>query len=250
VPTLICDLDGVVWLARRAIPGAPEAIASLRQGGWRVLFVTNNSFAPRAEVEGWLQDIGVPAVGDVRTSAMAAAQLLRHGERVLAIAGPGVREAVAGAGATVVDDGPADAVVVGFHRDFTYESLRRATSAVFGGARLIGTNDDPTYPTPEGPIPGGGALLAAVETASGVAPIVAGKPNEPMVELVRRDLAGDEGNLVVGDRPSTDGRFARALGVPFALVLSGVTRPGEAVDPAPELRARDLAELAAQLLTS
>jgi HAD superfamily hydrolase (TIGR01450 family) len=250
VPTLICDLDGVVWLARRAIPGAPEAIARMREGGWRVLFVTNNSFAPPAEVEGWLEEIGVPAAGDVRTSAMAAAQLLRPGERVLAIAGPGVREAVAIAGAHVVDDGPADAVVVGFDRDFAYEALRRATSAVFGGARLIGTNDDPTYPTPDGPIPGGGAILAAVSTASGVAAVVAGKPNEPMVELVRRDLAGGERALVVGDRPSTDGRFARALGVPFALVLSGVTRPGEAVDPAPDVQARDLAELGALLLES
>jgi HAD superfamily hydrolase (TIGR01450 family) len=250
MPTLICDVDGVVWLARRAIPGAPEAIARLRAGGWRILFVTNNSFSPAAEVEGWLADIGVPAPGDVRTSAMAAAQLLSPGERIVALAGPGVRESAVAAGAALVDEGPADAVIVGFHQDFTYDSLRRATSAVLGGARLIGTNDDPTYPTPDGPIPGGGAILAAVATASGAAPTVAGKPNPPMADLVRADLPpGDDPTVVVGDRPSTDGRFARTLGVPFALVLSGVTHAGETFDPAPEMVAADLAALADRLLT-
>jgi 4-nitrophenyl phosphatase len=181
---------------------------------------------------------------------MAAARLLSRGERIVALAGPGVHEAVAAAGATVVEEGPADAVIVGFHRDFTYDSLRRATSAVLGGARLIGTNDDPTYPTPDGPIPGGGAILAAVATASGAAPIVAGKPYQPMADLVQADLPpGDDRTVVVGDRPSTDGRFARTLGVPFALVLSGVTRAGEAVDPSPEIVSADLGALADRLLT-
>jgi HAD superfamily hydrolase (TIGR01450 family) len=248
MPTLICDLDGVVWLARQAIPGAPQAISRFRANGWRVLFVTNNSFAPSSDVEAWLAHIGIPAAGDVRTSAMAAARLLARGERIVVLAGPGVREAVAAAGATVVDAAPADAVVVGFHRHFTYDSLSRATSAVLGGARLIGTNDDPTYPTPDGPIPGGGAILAAVATASGAVPIVAGKPNQPMADLVHEDLPGGDHAVVVGDRPSTDGCFARTLGVPFALVLSGVTRAGEAVDPVPEMIATDLAALGDQVL--
>jgi len=102
MPTLICDLDGVVWLARQAIPGAPQAISRFRANGWRVLFVTNNSFAPSSDVEAWLAHIGIPAAGDVRTSAMAAARLLARGERIVVLAGPGVREAVAAAGATVV----------------------------------------------------------------------------------------------------------------------------------------------------
>jgi HAD superfamily hydrolase (TIGR01450 family) len=249
MPTLICDLDGVVWLARRAIAGAPEAITRLREAAWRVLFVTNNSFAPARMVEEWLGEIGVPAEGDVRTSAMAAAGLLQPGERVLPLAGPGVHEAVVAAGGELVHDAPADTVMVGYHRDFDYDGLQRASAAVIGGARLIGTNDDPTYPTPEGPIPGGGAILAAVATASGVAPIVAGKPNAPMVELIRADLPGDDRAVVVGDRASTDGRFARALGVPFALVLTGVTGASEQVDPAPDLIAADLAALTEQLAT-
>jgi len=113
------------------------------------------------------------------------------------------------------------------------------------GARLIGTNDDATYPTPEGPIPGGGAILAAVATASGVEPAIAGKPHAPMVELVRRRLGADlDGSTVVGDRPSTDGRLATALGVRFALVLSGVTKEGDLpVDPEPTQVVADLSSL-------
>ncbi len=98
---------------------------------------------------------------------MAAARLVAEGERVLVVGGPGIVQAVGAGRATVVEEGPADAVVVGFTRDFDFAALHRAQSAILGGARLIGTNDDATYPTPDGPIPGGGALLAAVAKASG-----------------------------------------------------------------------------------
>ena len=237
------DLDGVLWLAHEPIPGAAEAVAALRAGGEQVLFCTNNSSEPVAAVEAKLENLGVPARGDVLTSAMAVAGRVRAGERVLVCAGPGVAEAVEGRGATAVREGDADAVVVGFHLDFDYGRLRAAATAVRRGARLLATNDDPTYPTPLGPIPGGGAILAAVERASGTAAEVAGKPHQPMVDLVLERL-GSRG-VVVGDRPDTDGLFARALGFRFALVLSGVTRPGDPVDPAPDEVARDLAALVA-----
>ncbi|HEX3946457.1 MAG TPA: HAD hydrolase-like protein, partial [Acidimicrobiales bacterium] len=112
-------------------------------------------------------------------------------------------------------------VVVGWTRRFDFDGLTAAARAVHGGARLVGTNDDPTHPTPDGLIPGGGSLLAAVATASGATPVVAGKPHQPMADLIGQ-RAGDL-VAVVGDRPSTDGQLARRLGVPFALVLSGVT---------------------------
>ena len=240
------DLDGVVWLAEDPIPGAREAVARLRATGEPVVFVTNNSSQPVGVVEAKLARHGIPAVGDVITSAMAAAALIEAGERVLVCAGPGVDEAVRSRGATPVAEGDADAVMVGFHRDFDYERLRIAATAVRRGARLLATNDDATYPTPAGPIPGGGAILAAVVTATGVSPIVAGKPNAPMADLVRARL-GDEG-VMVGDRPDTDGRFARVLGYRFALVHSGVTLAHEVVDPVPDLVAADLAALVGQLL--
>jgi 4-nitrophenyl phosphatase len=240
------DLDGVVWLAEQPIAGAAEAVARLRAAAEDVVFVTNNSSQPVGEVEAKLAAQGIPPLGGVITSAMAAADLVEPGERVLVCAGPGVVEALERRGATAVRDGDADAVLVGFHRDFDYERLRIAARAVRRGARLLATNDDSSYPTPDGPIPGGGAILAAVAAATGATPTVAGKPNPPMAELVRRRL-GDRG-VMVGDRPDTDGRFARALGYRFALVHTGVTPAGVAVDPEPDLVAADLLGLVDALL--
>ena len=233
VPVL-CDLDGVVWLAHRPIAGSAEAVAALRSRGHRVLFVTNNSSATVAEQERALSAVGVPADGDVVTSALAGARLVEAGERVLVCGGPGVEEAIGARGAIsvphdVADSSPIDAVMVGFHRHFDYEIMRRAAGAVRRGARLIATNDDATYPTPDGPIPGGGSIVAAIATAAGVDPVIAGKPHTAMAMVVRDLLGGLPADAVmVGDRPSTDGLFARTLGCRYALVRSGVTPVGAA----------------------
>lgn len=233
------DLDGVVWLAEQPIPGAAEAVARLREHT-EILFVTNNSSQPLGHYEQALERIGIPAEGHVVSSAVGAASLVAPGERALLCAGPGVEEALRDRGAEVVRTGDADVVVVGFHRDFDYERMRIASTAVRRGARLLATNDDTTYPTPEGPIPGGGAILASIVTASGVRPTIAGKPHEPMAAVVR-DRLGPEG-VVVGDRPETDGLFARTLGYRFLLVLSGVTGPADLpVEPRPDGVASDLA---------
>jgi HAD superfamily hydrolase (TIGR01450 family) len=239
----ILDLDGVIWLAGEAIPGAADAVGRLRADGERVCFVTNNSSQRIGDQESKLASFGIPAEGDVLTSAMAAALLLEPGQTALVCAGPGVEEALGRRGVRAVREGDADAVIVGFHLDFDYERLRVAHAAVARGARLIGTNDDATYPTPEGPIPGGGAILAAVATACAVDPTVAGKPYAPMAGLVR-ELAGDGPHVVVGDRPSTDGEFAVTLGAPFGLVLSGVTTTADLpVSPEPRWVSTDLATL-------
>ena len=233
------------------LAGAAGAIAALRAAGHRVLFVSNNSSVRLADVEGKLEAFEIPARGDVLTSALAGARLVEPGERVLLCAGDGAAEALVARGAVIVDDGPVDAVVVGFHRTFSYEGLRRAAVAVRHGARFIATNDDATYPTPAGPIPGGGAILAAVETGAGRRAIVAGKPYEPMAALVRETLGADAVRraIMVGDRPDTDGRFAVTLGCSFALVLSGVTTAADLpVEPTPTSVHPDLSALAAGLL--
>ncbi|MDQ1521858.1 MAG: hypothetical protein QOI55_2931, partial [Actinomycetota bacterium] len=130
-----------------------------------------------------------------------------------------------------------------------FDRLARASDIVRGGARLVATNLDPTYPAPHGMLPGAGSLVAAVATASGQTPEVAGKPAAATVALVRERLGND--GIVVGDRPSTDGALAAALGWPFALVLSGVAgTPGEegVPDPPPPFVAADLKALAPMLI--
>jgi 4-nitrophenyl phosphatase len=248
----VLDLDGVVWLADTPIPGAADAIADLRAAGDTVLFVTNNSGPTIADIEAKLASFAIDATGAVVNSAGAAASLVEAGERVLVAGGPGLRAAVAERGAQVVarddEEGPPpDVVVVGFHREFDYDRMRIAATAVRRGARLIASNDDATYPTPEGPIPGAGSILAGIERASGVKATVAGKPYPPMADLLRRRLGSD--GIVVGDRPDTDGRLATAMGWRFALVLSGVTGADEIdlIEPRPDLVAADLATLAHQL---
>jgi len=248
---VLCDLDGVVWLSHEPIPGSVDAIARLRAAGHRVLFVTNNSGARLEAQEAALAAIGIPATGDVLTSALAAAMLLEPGERALVCGGEGVVQALEQRGVAPVFDGDADAVVVGFHRTFDFAGLTRAARAVRRGARLIGTNDDATYPTPDGPIPGGGSILAAVETACGLKAVVAGKPYEPMAALVRAQVGAEAARtaVMVGDRPSTDGLFARTLGCRYAHVWSGVTLKGATFQPSADLAVDDLAAVADALVT-
>jgi HAD superfamily hydrolase (TIGR01450 family) len=247
----VLDLDGVVWLAEDPIPGAADAIHDLREAGEHVVFVTNNSNPTEAEYEAKLARHGIDARGSVISSAMAAADLIQPGERALVFGGPGIVEALDKRGAAVVDDGPADVVLVGFHREFDYDRMRRASDAVRAGARLIATNDDATYPTGTGVIPGAGAILAGIEKASGVHAVVAGKPNAPIADTVRRRLGPGDG-MVIGDRLDTDGRLARALGFAFALVLTGVTRPDEVADadPRPDEVADDLAAVVARYVAN
>lgn len=247
--TWLLDLDGVVWLAEQPIPGSADAVARLRAEGERVIFLTNNSSARVGEYLEKLERCGVPAgESDLITSAQAAASLVEPHETVLVCAGPGVEEAVLAVGARPVRNGKADVVIVGWHRDFAFDRLDAAYKAVAGGARLIGTNDDATYPTDTGPVPGGGSLLAAVAYASGATPVVAGKPHAPMADLLRRQV--DDARIMVGDRASTDGMLARRLDVPFGLVLTGVDRKDDDApeDLEPDVVAADLATLVKERL--
>ena len=238
IDTVLCDLDGVIWLAHQPIAGSVEAISALRASGRRVLFVTNNSAATLADHEQALAVVGIPARDDVVSSAMAVTQLVQPGDRVLVAAGPGVVEAVMQAGAeAVINTGqaltePVDIVVVGMHRDFDYDRLAVASSAARSCGRLIGTNTDSTYPTPEGLLPGGGSILAAVTSASGVEP--GHRPFDP------------KRVVMVGDRPETDGLFAARFGCWFALVRSGVSATGHGIEGEThvDLDVADLAEVA------
>ncbi len=252
---LLCDLDGVVWLAHRPVAGSVGALRKAAAAGVEILYVTNNSFSTVAEQEAHLADIGVDARGRVVTSAMSAGAILRPGGRVLVCGGAGLREEVARAGCEVVvaheHPGRTDVysdVVVGLYREFDYTVLADAMRAVRAGARLVGSNADNSYPTPAGPLPGGGSVLAAIATASGAEPVVTGKPHGPMAGLVtaRFPGVGPDEFVMVGDKVSTDGAFAATLGCRFGLVLTGV---GSAADaPAGCIVGEDLAAVVDALL--
>lgn len=226
--TWLLDLDGVVWLSGEEIPGSSAAIARLRAAGESVLFVTNNA-APTVEVLcRRLERIGVAAdPTEVVTAAQAAASMVPIGGRAVAVADGGVLEALARRSVDVVDDPTtADAVIVGWTESFTYDTLATAASAVRAGARFIGTNADPTHPTPLGLKPGTGAIIAAVEVAAGQRCEYAGKPTAAMASLVLAKVQVI--SMVVGDQVATDGAFATTLDAPFTLVRSGVDHSASA----------------------
>lgn len=253
----ILDLDGVVWRGEEPVAGSIGAIDRLRLAGENVLFLTNNS---SMAVRSYLDKMAAMGLRcspeELCSSAQAAALLVAPGETALVCGGPGIREALEARGVRCVREFETgvDAVVVGWHRDFDFDRLTAAFHAVREGARLIGTNDDPTYPTATGELPGGGSIVAAVAYAASTPAVFAGKPHPSAATLVFSRLGmGDNPTpaerrtlIMVGDRPSTDGLMGRALGGRFALVLSGVTSASDLpVTPTPDMIAADLAELVA-----
>jgi 4-nitrophenyl phosphatase len=248
--TWIIDLDGVIWLAEQPIAGSADAVARLRRAGHGVVFATNNSSPTVTELQQRLAAAGIESKPEeIVTSAQAAASMLEPGSTAMVCGDAGVLEALGARGVTVLVEGPADAVVVGWTRRFDFDLLADAATAVRLGARLIGTNEDPTHPTPGRLLPGSGAILAAVATAAQATPEVGGKPHDPMVALLRSKAP--DAVLVVGDRPSTDGALARALGLPFGLVRTGVTSDGrEPMVVEPDEEAPDLATLVAGFLAA
>ena len=246
--TWALDLDGVVWLGDKVIQGVGESITFLREKGEQVFFVTNNSGRTVSEVEEKLNSFNIEPNGGVITSAMAMATLLSPDETVLTLCGKGAVEEMKKVGAKPVKDGKADSVVVGFHEDFDYWKLTAALQAIDSGARLLATNDDLTYPSHDGIRPGAGSILASLVAATEAVPEIAGKPYQPMCDLLN-ELSGGNG-IMVGDRPDTDGRFAKNLGWDFGLVLSGVTKKSDLpVDPPHDFLADDLPDMVEQIFS-
>lgn len=248
---ILLDLDGVLYRWPEPIPGAADAVVRLREAGKRLAFVTNNASPTPRQVVERLAAVGVGAEEDeVVTSAVAtAAMLAEQGvDRVFVIGEDGLLQALADARIQIAADGsdPVDAVVVGFDRRADYTKLKDASVLIAQGARLVASNADASFPAPGGEIwPGAGALLAAIETTTGVRGEIVGKPEAP---LMMRALATAGGGrpLVVGDRLDTDIAGAARLGWDSALVLTGVATRGD-VDRsqwAPTMVVDSLADLA------
>lgn len=240
-PTLVCDLDGVVYLGETAVPGSAAALREAVGAGWSLIFATNNSARRPADVVAKLSRVaGFEAdESQIVTSSMVAASLVRAGP-VLMIGEDGLAHALAERSLDVTEDpGKARAVVVGLDREIDYSRIHRAALAVRGGAQFIATNRDPTFPTDRGLFPGAGACVAAVETAAGQVAETAGKPTAAMRSFI--EVRSGSGPIwMVGDRPDTDLALADGPRWHTALVLTGVTVPGAPVEPAPDLVAPDL----------
>ena len=223
------DLDGVLYRGADPIPGAPEAVAALREAGRGIAFVTNNSARTPAAVAERLVAAGVVASPEeVVTSGGATAELLagRGCRSAFVIGEEGIRRALADAGIELRDGEPerVDAVVVGWDRGADYAKLRTASVLVERGAAFVGTNGDASWPAPDGTLwPGAGALLAAVATTTGADPEIVGKPNAPLFHAAHARAGGGR-PLVVGDRLDTDVAGAAALEWDSLLVLTGITR--------------------------
>jgi 4-nitrophenyl phosphatase len=224
---VIFDLDGVVYLGRVGVEGAGRALSDVEQRGYRVLFCTNNSSRTRsAAMDKIRRATGYPArIDQVFTSAMAGAQLLREQRPPsLVLGGPGIVEALQRIGAPVVDDWrEARAVVVGLAPQLTYDLLRQACQAVWAGARLIATNTDPCFPTDQGMWPAAGSIVAAVEYATGQPAQTAGKPHQPMIDVLKEHVSSEK-VIMVGDQPGTDLQMAVNAGWYSVLTLSGATK--------------------------
>lgn len=241
VRLVIFDLDGVVYRGTDPVPGAPELVDFLHRSGVAVRFATNNSMATRRAYVDRLGAMGVRVTEDeIVTSTSATVEHLRlHAPEVRAVLAIGadgmeaeLRDAgldVTMAGAAVADrpGGPLerayDAVVVGLDPAVDYATMSAAMAAVDGGARLIATNADARYPTPAGFLPGAGAIVSAVATATGVAPVVIGKPAPAMfTAILEAARVPPAASVVVGDNPDADIAGAHAAGCAAILVLTGV----------------------------
>ncbi|MDA8436135.1 MAG: HAD-IIA family hydrolase [Actinomycetales bacterium] len=244
---LLLDLDGVVYVGPHAVPHAVEAITAARARGVTAAYVTNNAARPPAVVAEHLRELGLDVTAhDVVTSAQAGAREVAArvpvGSRVLAVGGPGVAEALRDRGLEPVSryaDGPA-AVLMGYGPDVGWRELAEASYAVGAGALFVATNTDMSIPTDQGMAPGNGAFVAAVVSASGREPLVAGKPRAPLlVESVER--VGARSPLVVGDRLDTDIEAGHVCGIPTLLVLTGVTDVATLLAAPPDRRPTYLA---------
>jgi len=232
--TFVFDLDGVVYIDHMGVPGAGETLTFLDRAGHQVLFATNNSSrAVDAVVENIRERTGFEARPEaVITSGLAAADLLRGGAEVCLVLGSrGLERTLEDAGiALTADHTAATTLVVGLDRGLSYDRLAGAVLAVRRGARFVATNDDATYPMPDGLYPGCGAIVAAVERATGATPIVCGKPHTPMRTLIERKIEHAD-VWMVGDRPGTDLALAASAGWGKILVLTGVAGLDDELDP-------------------
>jgi len=252
-------MDGVLWQDTSPIGDLPSIFARIHELELRVVIATNNSTKTVDEFLQKFRTFGVLLEPwQIVTSSLATAQMLKkefpEGGKIFVIGENGIRSALSDQGFDLIldplDVTPVDAVVVGLDREVSYSQLRRATLHIRAKARFYGTNPDKTFPTPLGLVPGAGAILASIEAATDLNPIIIGKPSPYMMQIALEKLfTRPDETLVIGDRLETDimaGQMARCK---TALVLSGVTtrKQVKSWDEKPSVVVRDLITLIEQL---
>ncbi|MCW5887511.1 MAG: HAD-IIA family hydrolase [Anaerolineales bacterium] len=251
---LLLDMDGVLWRGTQPIGSVPDNLAAIAAKGLQAAFVTNNSTLTVEQYQEKFRKFGAEVdARQIHTSANASAHYLQQqfpqGGNVFVIGEEGLQQAMLARGFTLADH-DCIAVVAGLDRQLSYDKLRSATLQIAKGAAFIGTNPDRTLPSPDGPVPGAGSILAAIQAASGVQPTIIGKPGTAgfMAAMDALGVSPAE-TMMIGDRVDTDIAGAQAAGCRTGLVLSGITTAAEAQawQPAPDHIAADLATLLAAL---
>jgi HAD superfamily hydrolase (TIGR01450 family) len=250
---VLLDLDGCLWVGEDACEGAVDAVTALREAGAKVLFLTNDVRHAPEDFVRKLWRLGFQAsLAEVVTVGAALQYQLAGRDRgsAFVVGSQALVDHVSAAGLRILNRTPfatrADVVVVGAHDELGYDELRIAAQAVSRGAELVGATRDASFPMPDGPWPGTGAVLAAIETAAGrTADLVVGKPEPAMYEAARDRLGGTGRILAVGDLLEVDVAGARRAGLDSALVLTGGTtrEQADAADPRPTHVADSLAAL-------
>jgi 4-nitrophenyl phosphatase len=254
IKSLIIDMDGVIWRSDAPIGDLAAIFRRIYERGLKFVFATNNSTKTSEQYVARLKEFGVAVepwqvVTSSQAAAHAMAQQLPPGTKVFMIGEEGLRIPLEEEGFEVLstEDAPqARAVVMGLDRSVNFEKLVEATLLVRSGIPFYGTNTDKTFPTPRGQIPGAGAWISVITTATNIEPIVAGKPFPFLMDLsIERLGAKPQETLVIGDRLETDIAAGQAVGSQTALVLSGVStrEQAESWEPKIDMIAEDLASL-------
>jgi HAD superfamily hydrolase (TIGR01457 family) len=254
IQSLIIDMDGVLWRENTSIGNLPAIFQRIRERGLKFVFATNNGSRTPVQYLEHLAEFGVTVEPwQVITSALGVAQMLKGkipaGAPVFVIGGDGVKVALQEQGFEVLPVETAEtaqAVVIGIDREINFAKMCEAALLVRRGVPFYATNPDKTFPTPRGEIPGAGAWISVIVTATGVEPVYAGKPFPFLMEMALERLGTKrEETLVVGDRLETDIAAGQAVGCPTALVLSGVSTraQAEAWSPRPSHIVQDLEAL-------
>lgn len=258
--TYVFDLDGVIYRGSESQPHAKELVLALRDQGHAVRFFTNNAAQSRQSYVSKLEKMGIPTpIDEIMTSSYATALYFIEknaiGKTVYRVGEKGMTEEFEAIGMNVIydqddPDAKIDFVTVGLDRDFHYRKLARAQKAILDGAQFIATNEDATFPLEAGTLmPGGGCMVAAVRTATGVEPFVIGKPETYAYDKIL-DMTNcpPKRSIMVGDRLNTDILVGNRAGAQTVLVLTGITSRDEAERANGDMRPDRIIETLEELL--